>query len=261
MKKSAHVFTAVIFALFLFLAKTGLTDERIVFFSSTLQNTLLELYTSDANPNGNLAVEWMRDLKKEEASQNVLWKRVIPIVMHVHLWDVPGYMDSFSLKEYDDRLLAYKKKWGAIKVYCPTMVVNGIEWAGWSKQQPIPLETVATGELYVDGTKRDGFYQVEFKPAKSLNVKEFTVHAALIAFGLKSKPSEGKNRGKLLQHDFICRIHRTQDLIPLSNGISSATMELARPKALSVQQYAVVFWVTKKGDPTPLQATGGYLPS
>lgn len=260
MKKIPFLFVAGVLGVTFFWTNAALTDERIVFSSGTVQNTLLELYTSDANPNGNLALEWMSVLKNEQGPQSLLWKRVIPVAMHVRLWDVPGYADSFSRPEYDDRLLAHKKKWGASKVYCPTMVANGIEWSGWSKQQSVPLEGVATGELYVDGTKREGLYQVEFKPSKTLSVKELTVHTALIGFGLKSKPSEGKNRGKLLKHDFICMGSRTKDLVFQSNGILTASVELARPKGLSVQQYAIIFWVTKKNDPTPLQAAGGYLP-
>ena len=234
-------------------------DERLIYKAGPLRNSLIELYTSDASPNGNPALEWMSSLK-EKASEEILWKKVVPIALHAHVWDVSGYKDAFGRPAYDERLLAYKKKWNANNVYCPTMIVNGVEWSGWSRQQAVPPETKLAGTLLVDGTKREGYFEVSFEPDKLLRGQEFTAHAALVAFGLKSKPSDGKNRGKSLRHDFISMIYKTQDFRSSREGLTTL-VELSRPRGILVEKYAVVFWVTKKGDILPLQATGGYLPA
>jgi hypothetical protein len=260
MNKSLFFFAAGVLAAAFFWTKTVFADERLLFASGQARSSFLELYTSDANANGNSAIEWMSTLKGKEF-EGILWKKVVPIAFHVHSWDEPGQKDPFGRPENDQRLLAYKKKWGMNNVYCPTVAVNGVEWSGWSRQQPIPTETRVTGELVADGTKREGVFQVDFKPAKSLGAEKFTVHAAMVAFGLQSKPSEGRNRGKSLLHDFISLGHQTRDFHLNREGFLTSSVELARPKGLRIQKFAVIFWVTIKGDVLPIQATGGYLPN
>ena len=259
MKQIRTGVAAFIFIFFSLTAQHALAKDEVVFKSGVSQNTFIELYTSDSNVNGNPVLEWMSDLKQKEASLGV-WANVVAISMHVNLWDVPGYKDSFARKPFDERLLSFKKKWSARNVYCPTMIVNGVEWSGWSRGQPIPVQAEKkAGELVADGTKQEGAFEISFTPEGTLGEGPFTIHGTLVAFGLKSKPSEGKNRGKSLQHDFVVMLYRAQDL-RLSYGKWITTLELVRPKAMRAPKFAAVFWVTKKDDPQALQAVGGYLP-
>ncbi len=260
MKRSLSFFVmGGIVLVFFWACKVVAAEEKIYFASGAVRNILVELFTSDVSPTGNPALEWMTGLMAKE-SDGTLWKKVVPIAMHVHAWDIPGQKDTFGRPEYDERLLAYKKKWSAGRVYCPTVVTNGADWSGWSRQQPFQPETEVVGEHIADGTEKEGLFKVSFKPAKGGGADGFTIHGALVAFGLRSKPSEGKNRGKSLQHDFISLIYRANDLLLVRGGELTSSIELARPKGVRIQRYAAVFWVTKKGDVVPLQATGGYLP-
>jgi len=242
---------------FVFFSAPAFAGERLVYKSGRAQNVFVELYTSDANPDCNEALRWMSSLNEGQYKSD-LWWRFIPIAMHVHYWDVPGYRDTFARPTFDNFLLQYKRKWNSRYVFAPTVVVNGTEWGGWSRGQGIP-ETLPkeTGILKADGSKREGHYWVEFFPERTLTAEKWTVHAALLAFNLKSKPSEGDNRGKILAHDFVALSYRESPL-KLYYGTFSADIELAPTKGVRIEQYAVVFWVTETGDLLPVQATGGY---
>ncbi len=80
-----------------------------------------------------------------------------------------------------------------------------------------------------------------------------------MGFDLKSKPSEGDNRGKTLTHDFIALGYQEK---PLKHyyGVLTTDIELSPKKGVHAKDYAVVFWLTETGDILPIQTTGGYLP-
>src|SRR3989338_1686090 len=53
--------------------------------------SLVQFFTSDANPVGNEALKWCSSLLKDEGR---LWRSYVPIAMHVRLWDSGGYKDA-----------------------------------------------------------------------------------------------------------------------------------------------------------------------
>ena len=227
------------------------------FESDRTQNTLVELYTSDASPECNQALKWMSSLK--EKGPELLWKSFVPLQMHVSFWDGGGFKDPFAQKTFDDFLLSYKRSWKMRYVYAPTMVVNGTEWSGWSREQDIPRGLPEeVGVLSADGTKREGHFWVEFVPSRKININGLTVHAALLGFGVKSMPAEGDNRGRPLEHDFIVLTHQQQSF-RVSNGLLTADFEINGKKAVKAVKYAVAFWVTPQDGTRPLQATGGFI--
>ena len=255
MKKAAFVLLAALIPA----APVFAGDERLYFKSERTQNTLVELYTSDLNAGCNAALEWMSSQEKNPPAG--LWKKFVPLAMHVSYWDVPGGRDGFAKKTFDDFLLSYKKLWKVSRVYAPTVVVNGTEWGGWSHGQDIPQAPPNdVGVLSADGRKREDHFLVEFIPSKKIEADGLTVHAALLGFGLASKPSEGENRGTALKHDFIVLSYMEQSF-RLSYGVLTTDLEISVKKALRAKKYAVVFWVTPGQDMRPIQATGGYLPS
>ena len=230
------------------------------FASERTRNTLVELYTSDASADCNPALQWMVSLRQNQKDAG-LWEKVIPIAFHVPLWNIAGYKDAFGKKEFDSRILEYKKKWSVSNVYCPTMIVNGVEWSGWARSQPIPVPVDKNnGVLLADGSKKEDVYEITFKPSKEFEGETFIVYGAMVAFGLKTTPSEGKNRGKVLNQDFTCLLFRSKDF-HLSYGDWVSTLELSRPKGLRAQKLGVVFWVTRTNDVRPVQVVGGYLPT
>ncbi len=232
-------------------------DKRLIYESPETPVPLVELYTSDARSSCNKAVEFFNAYKKKDPKTD-LWKKFVPMAMHVSLWDIPGYKDPFSKKECNERLLAYQKKWRVSQVYAPTVVANGFEWGGWSRGQDIPVQNRgAAGVLKADGSIKEDFYEIEYKPATSMDGKVIVVNAALLGFGLRSKPSEGTNRNQSLQHEFVALQLKQQPLKP-KDGLFAGSVELSK-KGLWMKEYAVIFWVSEKGDNTSLQATGGYL--
>ncbi len=238
--------------------RPAFAEDSLVFRSGRAQNTLVELYTSDVSVECNAALEWMSRLAAAKPER--LWKRFVPVAMHVSYWDVPGARDTFAKKTFDDFLLRYKGLWGAARLYAPTVAVDGVEWGGWGQGRDVPEALPKeAGILTADGSKRQDHFLVEFIPARKIDAEGLTVHAALLGFGVESRPSEGGNRGRVLKHDFVVLSYKAQ-AFRLSYGVLSSDFEMPRRKAARAKKYAVAFWVTPTGDSRPIQAAGGYLP-
>jgi hypothetical protein len=243
------------FVCLFFLVRPAAAIEGVHFESGRTQNTLVELYTSDASRDCNEALQWMNALK----SRDTLWQRFVPVQMHVSYWDGGGAKDTFALKVFDGYLLQHKKIWQASHVYAPTMVVNGIEWSGWSRGQEIPRGLPAeVGNLSIDSTKRENIYSVIFIPSKKLRADDFTVHAVLMGFGLRSMSSDGENRGRPLTHDFVALTHQQLSFRNVE-GLLTAEFEINGKKIMKAEKYAAVFWVTSENDVRPIQTTGGFI--
>jgi hypothetical protein len=222
---------------------------------------MVQLFVSDGRPECNPALEWAT-LQAAKDPQTVLWKTFVPVSMHVGRWDGAGFKDVIAKKEFDAMLEDYTRIWKASNAYAPTVAANGVEWSGWSRGQDPPSDpSKKTGVLTVRAGTDPGVYLAMFRPEEALKGAEFTLHAALLGFGQKSKPAEGKNRGRILRHDFVARQYRTQTFSGAREG-PLARLEIPIPKVVRPgERYALAFWVTKKDEPAPLQATGGFLSS
>jgi type II secretory pathway pseudopilin PulG len=78
--------------------------------------------------------------------------------------------------------------------------------------------------------------------------------AALLGGGIVSRVRAGENSGRTLRHEFVAL------------ALETARLESGRARVLlpsagrdGVTRSALTGWVTRRGDPTPLQATGGWL--
>jgi hypothetical protein len=81
-------------------------------------------------------------------------------------------------------------------------------------------------------------------------------HVAFLGFGVTSDVARGENAGRKLTHDFVVLVHHQS---PLQG--SSLRAEF-RPDENSGGSHsrALAAWVSVGSDPTPIQATGGWLP-
>ena len=82
---------------------------------------------------------------------------------------------------------------------------------------------------------------------------------AVLGFGLSSPIGAGENRGRTLQEDFVVLGVTTA----VADGQSDReTWTLAWPKLREekASRLALVVWLSRPGDPAPVQATGGWLP-
>lgn len=232
--------------------------DNTVFQAGPARNTLVQLFTSDASVHCNPALEWMT----RQTTDPQLWKSFVPVVMHVNAWDVDGFKDTMARPEFNRLLDGYRASWKVASVYAPTVAANGVEWSGWSRgQEPPSSRDESTGVLLVRVTGEEpGHFSVSFKPAAGYEKGLYELHSCLLAFGQRSKPADGRNRGKSLQHDFLARQYNAQEFRTVRESLA-AVVELSLPKNARGQKFGVAFWVTKKGGSVPLQATGGFLPS
>lgn len=77
----------------------------------------------------------------------------------------------------------------------------------------------------------------------------------LLGAGIMSEVKRGENRGRRLRHEFVALAWRSA---PLRDGRVAMVLPAA-PADLTVARTAVAVWVSRPDDPTPLQATGGWL--
>ena len=91
-------------------------------------------------------------------------------------------------------------------------------------------------------------------PHKAIN-QPLYLNVVLLGMGLKTSIEAGENEGRQSQHEFVVLDHHKYiDKNKRWNFTWPITKQVEAP------QYAVAAWVSTTSDPTPLQATGNYLP-
>lgn len=212
---------------------------------------LIELYTSEGCSSCPPADRWLSDLKSDER----LWKDYVPIALHVDYWNYIGWTDRFSKSSYTDRQRKYVQDGGAGVVYTPGFFNNGEEWRGWFRDRDLEIERPSIGNLSL---RLDGdALAVRFDPVFALD-GPLVVNIAVLGMQLESDVQAGENEGKILKHDFVALDIQTIDMQSSAGGfmaIAGIDDAVAETSNLSL-----VAWVTEKGDQTPLQSVGGYLP-
>jgi hypothetical protein len=235
------------------LAAVGVSAEPLHFSSGPSRIALIELYTSEGCSSCPPADRWLGAL----AGQPGLWRDFVPVEFHVNYWDSLGWKDRLSTPEFTAREYAYSSAWGSQNVYTPCFVRNGAEW------KPLEGDTSASGEragiLSVE-VGDDGNCRVVFHPASGSDRDPYEVHVALLGSGLASKVTAGENGGHTLRHEFVVLGLAKSELTPDSPG-SGVHAEVAVPKPIApdAKRLALAAWVVRRGDLTPVQATGGWL--
>ncbi len=224
------------------------------FASGPRQVSLLELYTSEGCSSCPRADVWLSRLKNDGR----LWQQIVPVAFHVDYWDRLGWPDRFARREWTERQGRYAARWKSGRVYTPGFVLNGREWRGFFTGSPLPTENKGRpGDLAIESAEADE-WSVEYRPATASSPKNLKIHLAIIGFGHDTDVAAGENRGRRLAHDFVIHQVVTKSLTHLK-GTHKATVRTPRPSA--AKRYGLAAWISANTDPTPIQATGGWLPS
>ncbi len=222
----------------------------ITIASPATQAQLVELYTSEGCSSCPPADRWLSGLKDDAG----LWKQIVPVAFHVDYWNYLGWPDRFSSRAYSDRQRNLAAATGQRTVYTPGFVVNGKEWRGWFRSQMLNTDSKPAGALTATGDTSE--LQVRFEPLSGTG-EPLLIHVARLGFDLHTDVGGGENDGRKLQHDFVVLGYKEQAL-KFDEATYRATVELPPAREPAARQ-GVALWVTRKGDPQPLQAAGGWI--
>ena len=219
-----------------------------VFTSPETQTTLIELYTSEGCSSCPPADHWLSHWKNDPQ----LWKTVIPLAFHVDYWNYLGWTDRFAKSAYSARQERYASRGYARSVYTPGMFTNGREWRSWFRGRQLKSSSHTAGTLNVTLGPQE--LSADFDPAQAIN-RPLRLNIAVEGFDIQSSIRSGENQGKVLNHDFVVLTLQTLDENSAHRWqIPRNDLVLSQPHAR-----AIVVWVTSDDDPTPIQATGGWL--
>jgi len=236
-----------IIALVLFMGGTAQARE----FSSPLeQTTLLELYTSEGCSSCPPADRWLSTYKQDAR----LWQQLVPVAFHVDYWNYLGWRDRFSDAHYSKRQYDYKRHRHLKAVYTPGLLHNGREFRGWrAGQEPVQQKPVTVGILKAVLNHQQAL--AEFTPTLPIT-SPLMLNVALLAFDQRSEVRAGENSGRVLSHDFVV-VKLQQFRSSAGNTHHWQLGDLLTEKPATAT--GIALWVTTADDPTPLQATGGWL--
>jgi len=218
------------------------------FTSGDKQNTLIELYTSEGCSSCPPAEKYLNSLINDPQ----LWKSHIPIALHVDYWDYLGWKDRFASPIHTQRQRQYARVNLQNTIYTPGFFVNGEPWRrGFFSKSP-PLSKAQPGKLSLTLNKNQ--INAKFLPGQNVASHQFSLTVAVLGMGLKTSIKAGENAGHSSSHEFV-------NLKYVVKNSDNANWSFVLPKydRLDAKQLALVAWVSKKGDPRPIQAVGGYI--
>jgi hypothetical protein len=252
----------IVGTLFVCLVLPGLGQAEAVTFKSPLQQaTLLELYTSEGCSSCPPADRWLSRLLDDQR----LWQQLVPVAFHVDYWNYLGWEDRFSQPAFSQRQRNLARKGNVRSVYTPGLVKAGKEWRSWYFSRHLGDlwgEDVGVLKVSVDALPSSpngqAIIQARFDPAYKLS-SPLTLNVALLGFSLETPVRAGENEGKVLRHDFVVLKLLTQEADKEGKGYA---WQLALPpQGANLSAYGgLAAWITKVGEFTPIQATGGRLP-
>jgi hypothetical protein len=215
------------------------------FVSGPARTTVVELFTSEGCSSCPPADRWLSGLKDDPG----LWSKLVPMAFHVDYWDYIGWQDRFASAEFSARQRAHQRSGNLRTVYTPGFVVNGKEWRGWFRGRKMPVSGSQAGVLkfVLDGAR----VTAEFDRSVA---GEHELWVALLGFDLGNDVKSGENAGKRLEHDFV--VLATHRVTSKDGRWRFDFPALQRERS---GRLAISAWVSRKGDPTPIQATGGWL--
>jgi len=236
--------TGMRLTMFLCLLAAPLLAAPRYFTSGEGRTHLLELYTSEGCSSCPPAEAWLGGLRAAPG----LWRDFVPVAFHVVYWDQLGWRDRLASKEFTARQYAYASQWGGGSVYTPGFVLNGAEWRINSGLRLPPASIEKPGALSVEYAD-DGVCRVKFETRG-----DYEAHVALLGGGIVSNVRAGENRGRTVRHEFVVLALRSARL---KAGVAEVMLPAAAREGVTRTGLAV--WVTRRGELTPLQATGGWL--
>ncbi len=228
--------------------------ESITFRSPLAQVPVLELFTSHGCSSCPPADNWLRSFVDHPG----LWREVIPMAFHVDYWDRLGWPDRFAHRDYSQRQRDYRLAGSVRSVYTPGLVLKGREWRAWFRGgEPDLTPGPAVGELEVEVVPGQRA-ELRFTAGPERKYKRLTAHLAVLGFGVSSEIGGGENAGRTLEEEFVV-------LGVTSSGPKAGTAELGwilpwpEFRQVDIERRAVVVWISRAGNPAPVQATGGWI--
>jgi hypothetical protein len=221
--------------------------EALHFSSGPAQTAMIELFTSEGCNSCPPAEAYLNGLAHDPA----LWKAHIPLAFHVDYWDYLGWKDRFADPAHAVRQRQYAREHLMPTIYTPAFFVNGEPWQR-RRHPDVPDAGMPAGTLTVDVAGAQ--YRAAFAPATAAP-KTLQLNVALLGMGLTSDIRAGENAGRHSLHDFVVLSWQQFDS---ASGRWHGTLP-APALAREASRLALAAWISRPGDPTPLQATGGYL--
>lgn len=200
---------------------------------------LLELFTSEGCNSCPPAEAFIGTLSGDPR----LWKAFVPVALHVDYWDYLGWADPLGSPAHTRR----QREHG--RLLTPQFMLDGEYWPRFdlSRLEP-PKDDAGALVASVEGLLRA---ELRFSPKEP---GAYVAHAALLGFGIESVVTRGENAGRTLRQDFAALSYVSA---PLKDG--AAALAFKPNTAVRPARFGAAFWVTRAGDPRPLQAAGGWL--
>ena len=215
--------------------------------SGPQRTVMIELYTSEGCNSCPPAERFLNSL----VDNSRLWQTYIPLAFHVDYWDYLGWRDRFAKSAYSQRQREYARVLHARTVYTPEFFVNGKEWRRslFAGMPATSAEDAGVLKLNLQQTQLTASYSAH------ANQGPLQLHLAILGMGLTSDIHAGENAGRHSVHEFVVLTH-TQ-LVS-----ENAHWQTTLPAVTDIKpaRKALVAWVSAAGNPSPLQATGGFLP-
>jgi hypothetical protein len=211
---------------------------------------LVELYTSEGCSSCPPADKWVSDLK----DRSDLWKHFVPVAFHVDYWNNSSWSDGLSSDAMTQRQTDLSHLWREPSVYTPALVLDGKEWRDWHQNQAPSPSPANPQKITLSLFKEtDGSFTVRVEKPKTAS--HLVVKVAELGMGLNSHVTGGENSGRVLTHNFAVLDWEGKALGANQNEQNFKF----QPSHQKVSQTAIAAWVEEEGNPTPLQAVGGYL--
>ena len=240
----------------LLIACQCLAADAIRFQSGPEAVQLLELYTSEGCSSCPPAEKWFSELKRSPK----LWTEVVPVAFHVDYWDNLGWKDVLASKVFTKRQYRYSDVWHSQSVATPGFVVDGKNWQGWFRQEPVPgMDKRVAGVLCV-AAQDGGRWELRFAPDLKLKQSGYDLHVALLGFEIKTNVRAGENSGRMLDHDFVT-VAFAEGPAERSGDVWQRSFKLEASAGVFPQRTGLAAWVTPAGVMAPLQAVGGWIPN
>lgn len=201
---------------------------------------VVELFTSEGCSSCPPADTYLKDFVREPN----LWRDIIPMAYHVDYWDGLGWKDPFARPEFSLRQNLYKAYGQISSVYTPGFVVNGQEWRGFFQRRPLPQNNAKNSPpllLQKTGAHFQLTYQQE---------QEYTAHFVLLSMQQSSEVTQGENKGKRLQHEFIVLLKDQKNAVKKWNFDYHSLPQNAD---------AVAVWLTPIDSFQPIQTVAGWI--
>ena len=233
-----------------FVLSTGVWAQS--FHSGPTQTTLIELYTSQGCSSCPPAERYLNSLKGHPQ----LWKQYIPLALHVDYWDYIGWKDQFAFAANTLRQRQYARINGQRTIYTPGFFVNGKPWRRrfYSRDPEVIKQDAGILKLVLTGDKLTGSFEPVATSAYTKQAKTLVLNVAIAGMGFNANIEAGEREGSQPKHDFVLLSHSWY-----SSSDNKWSVMLPQYATKGATRLALVAWISRQDNPTPIQAVGGYL--